>query len=723
MKLLLSSALVCLLSVSWSAAQIPDRTLIAIVKAEDTRNYGAGLEKLIANPNRTIRIRAMLAAGRIGDERALTSLLKALGDEDVSVATMAAFAIGEIESIKSGIDVVGALNKESRPSVRARLLEAAGKIAGANLKDKDAASLGAAINRALEAESQKGANADKLTIRLGITAAMRARGEGATEAIVLFLTHLDKEVRADAGNAYARLRGKNADAAFRAMLVSDDDPICRANAARALGVSADKDSVKFLLESSLSDNDSRVRVSAVRALAVIGDPGVASTLMSRGEELLAAAKKSKAKVPEEKSELLEIAATLGRLLQFTDDQRALELLNGFRGFDRLESPEVEIAYARISPNGYYGSIAALLKGDIRPVHKDVPAIFQGFAELAKLPDEKALDAKRNVRVFLAKMIGEWAEERASRRAEKPKAPDLDSLVLAFAAFKSENISEILRPFLAAEETVQTRAALASVLGDQPFSKANFDAVKAALDYALTNDLDSDDAALAALESLFKMDKRGSVEAILTALKSPNLIVRRKALELLKDAELKDFVPNNVSDALVVTKWAGGETTKLGQVTNTDADFRRAVSRRNGSVKAVFTTAKGRFTISFFPEDAPLTVDNFVKLAKRNYFNGLTVHRVVPNFVMQDGDPEGNGNGGPGWSIRCEVNMIPYDRGAVGMALSGKDTGGSQWFATHSSQPHLDGGYTVFGRISDKDMKVVDRIVRGDKILTVRIVGR
>jgi len=162
-------------------------------------------------------------------------------------------------------------------------------------------------------------------------------------------------------------------------------------------------------------------------------------------------------------------------------------------------------------------------------------------------------------------------------------------------------------------------------------------------------------------------------------------------------------------------------TKLGQVLNTDTDYRRTLARKNGSVRAVVTTQKGSFTIDLLPEDAPLTVDNFVKLARANYFNGLEVHRVVPNFVMQDGDPRGDGNGGPGWSIRCEINMVPYERGAVGMALSGKDTGGSQWFVTHSPQPHLDGGYTVFGRVNEIGMKVVDQIVRGDKIISVRLV--
>ena len=118
-------------------------------------------------------------------------------------------------------------------------------------------------------------------------------------------------------------------------------------------------------------------------------------------------------------------------------------------------------------------------------------------------------------------------------------------------------------------------------------------------------------------------------------------------------------------------------------------------------------------------DAPLTVDNFSMLARKGYFNGQTVPRVVPNFVIQTGDPRGDQNGGPGYSIRCEINEAPYDRGAVGMALSGKDTGGSQWFVTHSPQPHLDGGYTVFGHVV-AGMDVVDKIVRGDIIRSVTI---
>ena len=115
----------------------------------------------------------------------------------------------------------------------------------------------------------------------------------------------------------------------------------------------------------------------------------------------------------------------------------------------------------------------------------------------------------------------------------------------------------------------------------------------------------------------------------------------------------------------------------------------------------------------------MTVDNFLTLAEKKYFDGARIHRVVPGFVVQDGDPTGTGNGGPGYEIRDELVPTTYRTGTVGMALSGPDTGGSQWFATQSPQPHLDGIYTVFGQV-ESGMDVVSRIEQGDKIFRVTV---
>ena len=215
-----------------------------------------------------------------------------------------------------------------------------------------------------------------------------------------------------------------------------------------------------------------------------------------------------------------------------------------------------------------------------------------------------------------------------------------------------------------------------------------------------------DAALAILDSLGKQKTSAANEAIKSALASTDHLLRRKAVALLKANGAGDF------------------SSRIGtvQTRNTMADYRRAVARIGTSVRAVVSTTRGPFTIELLPDEATLNVDNFVQLAQRGYFRGITIHRVVPNFVIQAGDPRGDGNGGPGYQIRCEINVVPYDRAVVGMALSGKDTGGSQWFVTHSPQPHLDGGYTVFGRVVN-GMDVVDKIARGDVIQSIVINQR
>jgi cyclophilin family peptidyl-prolyl cis-trans isomerase/HEAT repeat protein len=136
-----------------------------------------------------------------------------------------------------------------------------------------------------------------------------------------------------------------------------------------------------------------------------------------------------------------------------------------------------------------------------------------------------------------------------------------------------------------------------------------------------------------------------------------------------------------------------------------------------SVNATINTVRGPIRLELFGTDAPITVWNFLSLARSGYYRNTRFHRVVPNFVAQDGDPRDDGNGGPGYAIRDEMNRRRYERGAVGMALSGPDTGGSQYFITHSPQPHLDGHYTVFGRVI-RGYDVLDKLVQGDLITRV-----
>lgn len=128
---------------------------------------------------------------------------------------------------------------------------------------------------------------------------------------------------------------------------------------------------------------------------------------------------------------------------------------------------------------------------------------------------------------------------------------------------------------------------------------------------------------------------------------------------------------------------------------------------------------GEILIEFFDKDAPNTVANFEKLANEGFYNGLTFHRVIPGFVAQGGCPYGTGTGGPGYTIKCEINENKHERGVIAMAHAGRDTGGSQFYITYAPQPHLDGHHTVFGKVIS-GMEYVDQLQQGDRMKEVKV---
>ncbi|HBQ98245.1 MULTISPECIES: peptidylprolyl isomerase [unclassified Roseofilum] len=135
-------------------------------------------------------------------------------------------------------------------------------------------------------------------------------------------------------------------------------------------------------------------------------------------------------------------------------------------------------------------------------------------------------------------------------------------------------------------------------------------------------------------------------------------------------------------------------------------------------RAIMETEKGTINLELFDQDAPNTVKNFVELSNKGFYDGLTFHRVIDNFMIQGGCPLGTGTGGPGYKIKCEINDNKHLAGTLSMAHAGPDTGGSQFFICHSPQPHLDGVHTTFGQTENMD--IVNAIRKGDKIISVKI---
>ncbi|HQU81596.1 MAG TPA: HEAT repeat domain-containing protein, partial [Pyrinomonadaceae bacterium] len=257
MKKILILCFVLVFSVS-IFAQIPVQTLVQISKAEDELRFDKTLETLLKSKNAKIRARAALAAGRIGNDAAVSPLIAILqNDKDDEVCVMSAFALGEIESLK-GADAILQILSDTREdeTLRAKAIEAAGKIAAANAKDEKSKELSKAIVEALEFEAGRRSMPNLEAILKGLTAVLRVRPENGDKIVAEFLTYSDAQIRSDAGNTLARLRAKNANFALRKMLNKDTDAVARANAARVLGAAEDKESFDLLIEAATKDTDS-----------------------------------------------------------------------------------------------------------------------------------------------------------------------------------------------------------------------------------------------------------------------------------------------------------------------------------------------------------------------------------------------------------------------------------------------------------------------------------
>ena len=263
--------------------------------------------------------------------------------------------------------------------------------------------------------------------------------------------------------------------------------------------------------------------------------------------------------------------------------------------------------------------------------------------------------------------------------------------------------ELIRSALGAEDVVirATAADRYAASKSEP-AERKLATLRSAYERSL-RDRDLNDARLATVNAIGNIDHPERETFLRSLLVDSDPVIRRAAADLI---EQKLGKPRPQYTPLPAS--------------HTPAEYERIVLWSRQPHNATIHLTRGTVELALLTQDAPLTTWNFAQLAQKGYFDNTTFMRVVPNFVVQGGDPRGDQNGGPGYSIRDEINLQKYTRGAVGMALSGPDTGGSQFFIAHSPQPHLDGGYTIFARVYDGMGGVVDQTERGDKVETIKI---
>ncbi len=633
------------------------------------------LAVLVADPEARIRRRAALAVGRVGLPEGVALVLPLLADPDPEVRQMAAFALGLIglvlddgsppldPALLPAIKALTAALADADPLVRGRAAEALGQIGAVETADA-VGKLAAAHARtpaiaALQPDDERPGSPEADAFRLALYALVRLRAYEPLAAAVLDQDGRPLSAWWPVAYALQRVENPRAAPALRALLATPGR-YTAAFAARGLGTAKDAAAVPAL--GGLLDparHPLGLVVAAVRALGQIGEPAAVNPLAA----LVAAA-------DVDPNIRLEAVGALGTL-------RATEALPAIQ--DLLTEPWPALrgaalrAVATIDREGFVLLLSGLDPDPhwtVRAALAEVLGTLPAEASVGRLTDMLGDEDKRVIPAVLASLV-------------RLETPEVERLLL-----------ERLK-----DSDPGVREAAARHLGTLKPSAAT-DALREAYTAGLA---DSGNEARAAALSALAAYGAGAVETLKGALGDRDWAVRVHAARLLAGIEPSDAYRQTIRPAPVAALAYG------------DAEL---ISPPH-SPHAFIDTAKGTIEIELAVLDAPLTARNFTMLAAKGYFNGVEIHRVVPNFVVQDGDPRGDGNGGPGYSIRDELNDRPYLRGTVGMALSWRDTGGSQFFITHSPQPHLDARYTAFGHVVS-GMEVVDRIQQGDVIQRIRV---
>jgi cyclophilin family peptidyl-prolyl cis-trans isomerase/HEAT repeat protein len=647
--------------------------LAPVLAAEDARDWREPLfEKALVAPDSLVRRIAALAAGRIGDLRATPLLLRLLDQPDSTVKLAAAFALGllrdsaAVEPLIQRLTGLPALDTATADEA----VTALGRIGGKRAADFFASVLQGEVN--LSQADPEPARTQMLleTWRFG--------RDARAEALLPYADDTLQVVRWRTLYSLGRLRAPVASSQLLAGLRADDAD-SRTAASRAL-TKAYADSAKLatgsiarVLVRAVDDDDPGVRITAMRSLASYHDstlsPAVTGRLNDRDPNVR-----------------VEAAATLGELGGSAARAALVSTVAG-KGTYAVRRQAL-LGLARADPQAFSKAAASWRSS---ADWRDRAAAAEGWAR-AGATGTAWFISDRDGRVVAAGLQA-WADA-----VPGPDRPLMDAARIV-----------ILQPDAGARSVAADALARAADPADLiPLTQMYTRSVRDSFP----------DASLSALGAIAAIAKKGEVARDRVAREFLDKVPRPS------NYLLRAWAETNWPDAS--TRWGSAYPIATGRTLQDYRELARQYLLAPDSIARphvqIETQQQGVMEIELLGPDAPLTVANFLRLVDRRFFDGNRWHRVVPDFVVQDGDPRGDGFGGPGGAIRDEINRNRYgNKPALGMALSGPDTGSSQWFINLSPQPHLDGTYTVFGTVV-KDPGVLSRITQGDLIRTIRRVA-
>jgi cyclophilin family peptidyl-prolyl cis-trans isomerase/HEAT repeat protein len=697
------------------------KKVVEIMRFEQGRvlgKTGMGLPLYAADKDPQVRKRAARAIGRVGEERGLRTLELLLGDKDSAVKAEAAFAVAMIvvengaEARKRGLAAILKAWSDGGgdEGFRVALVWTMRKMGG-----KDSVGLAEALGQALRNPSAK----VRATAMVSTALLVRSKaetpgisGDALIKPITVGAGETDAALREPA--IYALMMMKNPAHSEVLRQVIDRKITERERSMAIRGLTAMKKFDLGLMRGVLlpppdptQENPEPVdrrgealtQVSAISHVVAEGGADAAKILHEILDDFLPGLIKHGRDLATARFHVL--LAVIKGAPRLTDDKEAARLLDRIREFKGI-GLGADASFGELLNERTLGCVfftaSSQQSGAVKdfdfckgaPGPKEV-ALVETIASLTKVSKKDRakmlLEVYENSKLSTKVAALAAANEFMPKEGEKGSAELLTTLeTLALAGMKDEDTS-----------VRSLGIQLAGGLGVKHFKAV--DSLLSAHD-AAKDPARGLDEVLAALDALGKFKMRDGITVVRTWTTNPSHVVRRRAAEALKSIDEKEEVGHHMpSLAQARPDWVVA-----------------------APVEVVMRTTRGNIAMTLRPDLAPATVDNFLSLAKKGFYDGLMFHRVIANFVAQGGDPNGDGNGGPGYTLPAEWSMAKYEAGVLGMAHAGKDTGGSQFFITQAPHPHLDGGYTVFGRVT-AGMESVLLLQKGDKIVGVDVKER
>jgi len=668
---------------------LPDR--VDLVVAADARILDERIRTAARAADPELRARALVSLARLHDpsEPALELARGGLRDTDPTVRRAASLALGALGSEPPELAVralAGALAVEDDPPTRAAMTRDLGRLA----TDRAVAAVAPALRAGASEERAAAclALAERGIAGRGVSREIRAR-------IASRLAPEQPEpVRFACAYALGRLPHDGTPDTLRAETValglSVGDPSARVRqyAYRALGRAPDAD--VSVLGHGVEDDDWQVRVQALRSLA-----RVAATRDDGPRAYVGALRQAFEALLDEEGAVRE-----GGPLHvwITATAAAAPIARAGPVHDLAEQLLERLADA---PPSRDRGLAHCAAAELVDRSRGWPSRVTDCGGDAIEPWERAVHEAS----VLASVEGAEPQRLARlRRLMQDAHPRVQQAAISAAArIVHVEANELILEALAVDDA-GVRAAALDALGVVAARRPSEAVVPPPLPGAATGEAlaavreatpdDEHETLVTWLAAVEATDARDLVESVEALARHPNRGVRDRARAGLRSWERESIPEDHAAIEDPIAPEAIPDPERRPRVT--------------------FRTSRGPVVLELRPDEAPTTVARFLELVSDGFYDGLTFHRVVPAFVVQGGDPRGDGYGGPGWAQRCEDNRLRYDRGTVGMALAGRDTGGSQLFITHGSQPHLEGRYTAFGQVVE-GMGHVDALQAGDRI--------